>query len=296
MDRYGTPQAFRTALEDRLRNLAQRQGIDLQRLRRRVAFERLLARLFEDTGAPWLLKGGFALELRLQNRARSTVDLDLTVPDPDRVLMAQNAKNGISSTDLFYDLLQQSADADLGDHFQFLIRRPKQMHIGTPKGGFRCSVETRMAGRTFAQFRLDIGFGDVVLDPPEWVEGSDLLGFAGIPVAQVALYPLTQQFAEKIHAYTFPWQDRVSTRVKDLVDLVLLIDLGQLDPQRCREALRTTFEHRKTQELPARFPQPPAEWAETYAALAQELDLSARDLEEAYMYLDSIWQAWNLAK
>ncbi len=94
MDRYGTPQAFRTALEDRLRNLAQEQGIDLQRLRRRVAFERLLARFFEDAGAPWLLKGGFALELRWQDRARSTVDLDLTVPDPDRVLIARNTRQG----------------------------------------------------------------------------------------------------------------------------------------------------------------------------------------------------------
>ena len=103
MDRYGVPQAFRTAPEDRLRNLAQRQGIDLQRLRRRVAFERLLAHLFEDAGAPGHLKGGFALELRLQDRARSTVDLDLTVTDPDRVLIAQNAEN-------LYPLTQQSAE------------------------------------------------------------------------------------------------------------------------------------------------------------------------------------------
>ena len=40
---YDTAQAFRTALEARLRNVAQRQGTALQRLQRRVAFERLLA-------------------------------------------------------------------------------------------------------------------------------------------------------------------------------------------------------------------------------------------------------------
>ena len=43
---YDTPQAFRAALEARLRNIAQQQGTDLQRLQRRVAFERLLGRLF----------------------------------------------------------------------------------------------------------------------------------------------------------------------------------------------------------------------------------------------------------
>ena len=36
---YDTPFAFRMALEERLRNLSRQQGIDLLRLRRRVAFE-----------------------------------------------------------------------------------------------------------------------------------------------------------------------------------------------------------------------------------------------------------------
>jgi hypothetical protein len=51
-----------------------------------VAFERLLARLFAGDDPPWLLKGGYALELRLQDRARSTLDLDLSVPEPERLV------------------------------------------------------------------------------------------------------------------------------------------------------------------------------------------------------------------
>lgn len=70
---YGGPQAFRTALEARLKNIAHGHGTDLQRLQRRVAFERLLARLFAQDDPPWLLKGGYALELRLADRARSTL-------------------------------------------------------------------------------------------------------------------------------------------------------------------------------------------------------------------------------
>lgn len=57
---YDTPQAFRAALEARLRNIAQQEGTDLQRLQRRVAFERLLARLFVGDAPPWMLKGGYA--------------------------------------------------------------------------------------------------------------------------------------------------------------------------------------------------------------------------------------------
>jgi hypothetical protein len=80
---YDTAHAFRAALEARLRNAAQSRGTDLQRLRRRVAFERLLARLFAQDDPPWLLKGGYALEMRLEDRARSTLDLDMSVPGPE---------------------------------------------------------------------------------------------------------------------------------------------------------------------------------------------------------------------
>ena len=58
---YKTPQAFRVALETRLRVTSQERGVDLQRLQRQVAFERPLARLFADEIPPWLLKGGYSL-------------------------------------------------------------------------------------------------------------------------------------------------------------------------------------------------------------------------------------------
>jgi hypothetical protein len=51
---------------------------DLNRLRRQVSFDRLLARLFQEKQPPWALKGGYALELRFK-AARSTVDIDLTL-------------------------------------------------------------------------------------------------------------------------------------------------------------------------------------------------------------------------
>ncbi len=78
---YATAAAFRRALEDRLQDIARREGVDLQRLRRQVAFDRLLARLFQG-GEPrtllWVLKGGYAMELRIK-AARTTKDVDLTM-------------------------------------------------------------------------------------------------------------------------------------------------------------------------------------------------------------------------
>jgi hypothetical protein len=76
MTPYETPSALRRALEDRLLASVRREGGDIQRLRRQTAFDRLLCRLFHEPNPPWLLKGGYAMELRIQ-AARTTRDIEL---------------------------------------------------------------------------------------------------------------------------------------------------------------------------------------------------------------------------
>ena len=88
---FTTAGAFRQSLEERLKQLAKNQESDLSRLRRRVAFERLLARLFTEENPRWLLKGGYAIELRIQEVARATKDIDLSMDDTDsQILQEQN--------------------------------------------------------------------------------------------------------------------------------------------------------------------------------------------------------------
>lgn len=52
-------------------------GAHLARDRKRVAFDRLLSRLVAVAADRWLLKGGFALDLRLTERTRATKHTDL---------------------------------------------------------------------------------------------------------------------------------------------------------------------------------------------------------------------------
>jgi hypothetical protein len=50
-------------LNQRINSASENLGIPVQRLRNRIVFQRMLARL---SGAPaWVLKGGFSLEMRL---------------------------------------------------------------------------------------------------------------------------------------------------------------------------------------------------------------------------------------
>ncbi len=189
-----------------------------------------------------------------------------------------------------YEHLQQAAAHALNDGFEFRLAQPNLEQTGAPGGGLRCAVEARLAGRTFARFHLDLGLGDTITTRPEWIQLHSLLEFAGIPAPRIALYPVEQQFAEKVHAYTFPWRDRENTRVKDLADLVLLITSGLLDAMRVRTALHATFETRGTHALPDALPSPPPGWAAAYAALAQEYALPAATLDAAFVLVCDYWQ------
>lgn len=75
--KYRDATAFRQALQQRLKDRADGDGAFLVRNRKRVVFNRLLARLLAVAQEQWLLKGGFALDLRLATRARSTKDVDI---------------------------------------------------------------------------------------------------------------------------------------------------------------------------------------------------------------------------
>jgi hypothetical protein len=263
---YATAKAFRTALEDRLNKTAGAEKIQVNRLRRQVAFDRLLARLFRTAPAPWVLKGGYALELRFRT-ARATIDIDLTV---QRVAAATED----DANQIVRDMLQNAASFRLGDWFEYTIGAPAKDLDAAPYGGARYPVETWMDGRIFARFHLDAGIGDAVIQPVEIIECRDWLAFAGIASPLVPTISREQQFAEKLHAYTLP-RSSTNSRVKDLIDLALLIRSGRLAPKRAADALRLTFVRRQTHELPSKLLKPPPEWQARFNSLAEECQLPA---------------------
>ena len=69
---YKTAQALRMALEQRLLSRSKETKVSLDRLRRRVLFERIVSRLHAAEPGRWVLKGGMALEVRLRDDARLT--------------------------------------------------------------------------------------------------------------------------------------------------------------------------------------------------------------------------------
>lgn len=264
---YASPEAFKQALEQRLKTLS-KSGVDFARRRQLLVFDRFLARVVATAGDAVTLKGGLVLELRLE-RARTTKDVDLRlVGSPDDLL----AK------------LQQAGRLDIGDFMAFEVvpdhEHPEMLNDAVENDGLRFRAVCRLAGKLYGQpFLVDVASHDPIYGQPDIVAADDVLAFAGIAPPTLRLYPIETHIAEKLHAYTLP-RSRPNTRVKDLPDLALLASVRELDAKRLRAAFEQTFAFRKTHALPSALPMPLESWVGPYAALAREDQLAWVTLDD----------------
>lgn len=266
--RYATAAAFRQALDDRLKSEAVRTGLPLARLRKQVAFELFLRRLVSVAPDRFVLKGALALELRLQATTRPTRDIDVGRDDDEQAAIED---------------ITAAQQLQLDDFFTFIAIRTDELDQTDEFAAVRFHLTAQLAGRTFEQFTLDIGFTDTIPAQPDPIRTSELLAFAGIDPIELPTLPLPQHLAEKVHAYTRSYgvSGRRSTRPKDLVDILLIAASEPIDAAALRSALETTFSERQRQELPGSLPTPPADWATPYRRLATEVDVEP-DLTAAY--------------
>jgi hypothetical protein len=239
--KYTTPEAFRAALDQRIRNEAATSGVTVMRLRKRVAFERFLARLTIVDPQRWVLKGAFALDLRLGLRTRTTKDIDLAGADDEQIATA--------------DLIAAGA-INPHDHFSFDVTRTPALDRVEIFRAVRYSVTAEVAGRRFEQFPVDVALSEHPTAPSERLPIPSLLDFADIQPIEMSVIALEQHVAEKVHAYTATYgpQEQQSTRIKDLIDILLIAELATPDADRLRDSLVATFRNRARQPLPSARP------------------------------------------
>lgn len=253
--------ARRDSINHRLANLATERQVAPERIRRHFVFQRILVRLSATEG--WVLKGcGFALEVRLGLQARATKDLDLARLDD---------LDGAEVQERLLDAL----DIDAGDSLTFQVSAPKPLardEAGNP--GWKFTVTSFLGGKVFAPLRLDVvarsaeiagAVGMVEVHPPVL---SDELSSTAMPAVDVA-----QHAAEKFHAMARTYVgNRPSSRVKDLVDVVLLAEAELLPHLDLPGRLATVWQVRDGAPPAADLPAFPASWPTDYAAMAAEVD------------------------
>lgn len=217
-----------------------------------------MARLAAAASGRWLLKGGFALDLRLGGNARATKDIDIEWRADEEEL---------------FDALIEAASCDAGYFFDFSIER-----AGTPEdrlgGSHRFRVAASLGGRSFEAFPLDVGLRREKDAKAETLTTPNLLAFAGVEPVSVPAIPLELQAAEKLHAYTRIYEgSRPSTRAKDLVELALIAGLSSVDAATLRGEIEATFARRATHALPSALPQPPDDWRTPFRRLAEAVGI-----------------------
>lgn len=218
------------------------------------------------------VKGWYLLEARLGVRARATKDIDLAMVDASSDLADALATALLRDPDGDGFVLQISASH---------THSADAAKLGGP--GARLSVTASLAGRVFSKIRVD-----VVSRPEEIIGGTErielpvMFAEPGWGPVQVTVVDVAQHLAEKLHAISEVYAHaRQSTRVKDLIDVVLMHDAATIDESRLGERLLTVFTARNGTVPPIELPEPPEAWTSEYAKMAHDLDASAQTLPEA---------------
>jgi hypothetical protein len=182
--------------------------------------------------------------------------------DIDHVLGATAARE---------DLLRAAAE-DLEDHFAFAILGTEEVQEGGRRLALRYRFEASVAGVAFEPLQVDV----TNLAPEVWeverAQRPGLLSEVGLGPIDVMLVPLERQVAEKLHAYTRRYNGE-STRVRDLVDLIIIRLFESLNARRLRDEINRTFARRGTHPVPGELPAPPADWARAYSEEAQAVGI-----------------------
>lgn len=263
---YESPTAFRRALTDKLRALAETSRWALPQLQRQIAYDRLLERLYlVDDG--WVVKGATALLAR-DLGVRATIDIDVF----------RNAAREIAEAEL-----REAAAMDIGDWFRFEAG-PSQP-IADEVAAVRTPITAYIGTTVWQSFRVDLVGADVTMTG----EPEDVPPLAGVLMPNVEqhgyrAYPLVDHIADKIVAtfQRYGAGQRPSTRYRDLVDLVAIVGGASVDADAQMKALSSQTDRRGI-TLPKRFAVPDRSlWEPGYEAVARRSLLeTARKLDEA---------------
>ena len=283
MDKYKTAAHFRMAVKHKLSEISQRIEQDIQRLYRQAAYAQLLARLFLDEDISWVLKGGHALELRLK-KSRATKDVDLAMRDMQWIYSKKKEKSSA-----LRELLLEKSQIDLGDYFEFKISQPVLSLDNAPYGGTRFHVEALIDGKTFSKFLIDIGIGDVWIEPQDTLRLSSHLEELGLKSFTVKAIPIEHHIAEKIHALTLP-RDISNSRVKDLVDLFLIFKFEKFSNAKTKGYMRETFIKRDTHKIPDELPFPNESWDKPFKNMMDSID-ETTTIQEAFHFVNQYFKS-----
>lgn len=255
---YRDGAALWAAMTSRAKETANATRADHGALVRRFVYDRFLARVFHDLDAPWVLKGGTAVLARV-NDARTTKDVDLLVE--------------LDNLDIALEWLRASVAVDLGDHFRFVITGYDASvgGAGQPQvGGYRVHVDAYCGAIKKQTLGVDLVTGSLMTTAPEINTPPAVLELRGLTSPTLRLYPVVDHIADKLCATQATYGaagNLPSSRVRDLVDLVVFARTQDVDGDCLIVAIRAEWTHRSLPGEPLFAP--PESWSRRYPPIAK---------------------------
>lgn len=255
----GSPRA---RLLTRMKREARAAGFgDVRRVHLIVSIDRLLVRLSRTaTSGSWVVKGGFANQLRRPTEARFTEDIDLRID---------------SAIDTAPELLAQAFADPVEDLFSFEAASAPVAIQGPPGGGLRFVVVARVAGAELVRFKVDVSALDVVVGDFEEHLSDPIMERLGYERSRFPVYPIAQHVAEKLQALTLPRGSQQNTRSRDLVDLVWFAERFGASSSALIDAATATFARRAVHAWPPTIEPAPGAWSTPYTRYVKEMGLRA---------------------
>ena len=260
-DGYATGVALWRAVTDHAKATAKATGVDTNAVIRRFVFGRFLARVFHDPSAPWVLKGGTAVLARVHD-ARTTKDVDLL--------------HQLGDLSAAVEALTAAAKIDLNDHFRFVIVTVETSIGGQPLvDGCRVTIDAYVGTVKKDTFGVDLVTGSLMTTAPETVT-DPVLDLRGLEAPTMHLYPVVDHIADKLCATQAMYGadgNLPSSRVRDLVDLVVLARSQDVDGSALIAAVHGEWTHRSLPGTPVFAP--PADWERRYPPEARKAPVVA---------------------
>lgn len=255
---YRDGNALWAAVTARATTESQATDVSAGVLLRRFVVDRFLARVFALPGNEWVLKGGNAVLTRVHD-ARTTKDIDLLAE--------------LGDLDAAVGRLRRAVEIDLNDHFRFVITGTRAAGGGTAQPdveGYKVSIDAYCGVKRREHFSVDLVTGSLMTTEPDIQTRPTLV--PTVPPAQVRLYPVVDHIADKLCATQSTYGtagDQPSSRVRDLVDLVVFARTQRVDGAELIEAITAEWTHRGLHGSP--FFEPPAHWKRLYPAEARRV-------------------------
>ena len=197
------------ALEQAVKAAARKSGQDVGRAVEGFYAGRLLERVFSEERKPFVLKGGRGILARTLD-ARYTTDTDFLYRGDD-------LEEALGE-------LKRLASKDLGDRMEFrFVSADKIAATQEYRDGCRARFEVVLDGtRRKSEIAIDLVADPVELGKADLVTPANRLDVKGLAVFDYLVYPVERTVADKVCATMQAYPGgRESSRVKDLVDLVL---------------------------------------------------------------------------